>query len=182
MNEKAHDEMNVIAETERIVLRRFCKSDLNDLYDMLSDPETVKFEPYSPMNMQEVNDSLCLRIGSDEFAAVECKADGRMIGNIYMGKRDCESLELGYVFNRRYWGRGYATESCLALTEKAFGSGIHRIYAECDPENTASWKLLERLGFCREAFLKQNVYFKKDESGKPLWKDTYIYAKLKEES
>lgn len=46
--------MNVIAETERIVLRRFCKSDLNDLYDMLSDPETVKFEPYSPMNMQEV--------------------------------------------------------------------------------------------------------------------------------
>lgn len=54
MNEKAHDEMNVIAETERIVLRRFCKSDLNDLYDMLSDPETVKFEPYSPMNMQEV--------------------------------------------------------------------------------------------------------------------------------
>ncbi len=178
----AQNEMKVIAETERLIIRKFQNSDLNDLYEILSDPETVKYEPYSPMSMQEVKESLLLRVESEEFVAVECKADSKVIGNIYLGKRDCESLELGYVFNRRYWSKGYATESGAKLTERLFESGIHRIYAECDPKNTASWELLERLGFRREAFLRQNVYFKKDESGKPLWKDTYIYAKLNEEN
>ncbi len=48
----------------------------------------------------------------------------------------------------------------------------------CDPVNTSSWGLLEVLGFDREAHLKKNVYFWTDEQGKPVWKDTYIYAKL----
>ena len=41
--------------------------------------------------------------------------------------------ELGYVFNKTYWGKGYAYESASALVELAFSQGIHRIYAECDP-------------------------------------------------
>lgn len=61
---------------------------------------------------------------------------------------------------------------------QAFARGIHRIYAECDPENTASWRLLERLGFQREAHFKQNVYFWRNEKGGPIWKDTYVYARL----
>lgn len=52
-----------------------------------------------------------------------------MIGNVYLGKRDFESLEIGYVFNKKYCGRGFANESCSALITKAFSSGIHRIYA-----------------------------------------------------
>ena len=62
------------------------------------------------------------------------------------------------------------------IPKKCFS--IPRIYAECDPLNTRSWKLLEALGFRREAHLLQNVYFWKDEGGKPIWKDTYIYGKL----
>ena len=65
------------------------------------------------------------------------------------------------------WGRGYAKESCNALIEKAFGEGIHRIYAECDPENPNSWRFLESLGFAKEAHFKENVYFWKDEEGTP---------------
>ena len=96
-----------------------------------------------------------------------------------MGKRDFEALEMGYVFNRNYWGCGYAAESCKALIEQAFYNGIHRIYAECDPNNKSSWKLLETLGFQREAHFRKNVYFWKDEAERPIWKDTYVYAKLK---
>ncbi len=101
-----------------------------------------------------------------------------MIGNIYMGKREFETLEMGYVLNRNYWGHGYAAESCEALIGQAFSKGIHRVYAECDPHNKRSWKLLETLGFQREAHLRKNVYFWKDENGKAIWKDTYVYAKL----
>lgn len=111
--------------------------------------------------------------------AVELKSNKKMIGNVYLGKRDFDSLEIGYVFNRSYWGKGYAKESCMALIEDAFLKGVHRIFAECDPENPSSWRLLEALGFEREAHLKENVYFWKDDKNQPIWKDTYIYSKLK---
>lgn len=101
-----------------------------------------------------------------------------MIGNVCLGKRDFDALELGFVFHESYWKHGYASESCRALLEKAFSEGIHRVYAECDPENENSWRLLEKLGFVREAHLRQNVYFWKDEDGIPVWKDTYIYSML----
>ena len=168
----------IIAETERLMLRRYKKEDLQDLFAYLSDKEVVKYEPYKPMNLDETKDNLEWRIDTEEMIAVELKNSHKMIGNVYMGKRDFEALEIGYVFHRNYWGHGYAAESCKYLIAQAFSKGIHRIYAECDPDNGRSWKLLETLGFQREAHLRKNVYFWKDETGKPIWKDTYVYAKL----
>ena len=165
-------------ETPRLILRRYRESDLEDLHRYLSDPEVVRFEPYRPMDMEETEAELQRRMASDEMTAVELKESGRLIGNVYLGRRDFNSMELGFVFNREYWGRGYAAESCRAVIERAFSEGAHRIYAECDPENENSWRLLEALGFQREGRLRQNVYFWTDKSGSPLWKDTYIYGKL----
>lgn len=172
------DQMILPIETDRLILRRFQESDLADLYIYLSDPQVVAFEPYKPMTMEEVKDNLTWRISTDEMIAVELKGTGKLIGNVYLGKRDFEALEIGFVFNRSYQHQGYALESCEKLIELAFAAGIHRIYAECDPENQASWGLLERLGFAREAYLRKNVYFWKDTDGNPIWKDTYIYALL----
>lgn len=168
----------IIAETQRLILRRYIENDLQDLYEYLSNPEVVKHEPYKPMSFEEVKDNLSWRVTTDEMIAVELKSSRKMIGNVYLGKRDFESLEIGYVFNQNYWGNGYAKEGCSVLIEQAFSSGIHRIFAECDPENSSSWKLLEKLEFRREAHLKQNVYFWRDENDKPIWKDTYIYSRL----
>lgn len=168
----------MIAETDRLILRRFKKSDLNDLYEYLSDEEVVKYEPHKPMTLEEVEDNLKWRISTDEMIAVELKGNGKMIGNVYLGRRDFEAMEIGYVFNRSYWGKGYAKESCEKLIASAFTEGVHRIYAECDPQNTGSWKLLEALGFEREKHLRENVYFWKDAENRPIWKDTYIYGKL----
>ncbi len=168
----------VIAETERLILRRYQKEDLPDLFEYLSDREVVEYEPYQPLTLKEAKENLEWRIGTDEMIAIELRSSHKMIGNIYMGKRDFESLELGYVLNKNYWGHGYAAESCKALIEQAFSNGVHRIYAECDPCNQNSWRLLEALGFRREAHFKKNVYFWKDENGRAIWKDTYVYAKL----
>ena len=165
-------------ETERLILRRYEEEDLQDLFEYLSDKEVVKYEPYKPLTLNETKENLKWRIGTDEMIAVELKDSRKMIGNVYMGKREFEALEIGYVFNRNYWGHGYASESCKALIQQAFSNGIHRIYAECDPNNMSSWKLLETLSFKREAHLRKNVYFWKDENENPIWKDTYIYAKL----
>lgn len=170
----------IIAETERLILRRYQQEDLQDLFEYLSDMEVVEYEPYKPLTFDETKENLKWRIGTDEMIAVELKNSHKMIGNVYMGKREFETLEMGYVFNRNYWGHGYAAESCRTLIRQAFSNGIHRIYAECDPLNERSWKLLEALGFQREAYFRKNVYFWKDENGKVIWKDTYVYAKLKE--
>ncbi len=168
----------IIAETDRLVLRRYQKEDIQDLFEYLSDEEVVKYEPHKPLTFEEAKENLAWRISTDEMIAVELKHSHKMIGNVYLGKRDFEALEMGYVFNRNYWGHGYAAESCRALIQLAFSHGIHRIYAECDPDNLSSWKLLEALAFQREAYFRRNVYFWKDEEDRPIWKDTYVYAKL----
>lgn len=172
------EKKQIIAETERLILRRYKKEDLQDLFEYLSDAEVVKYEPHKPLTLDETKETLAWRMGTEEMVAVELKCSHKLIGNVYLGKRDFEALEMGYVFNRAYWGRGYAAESCKALMQRAFSHGVHRIYAECDPANENSWKLLEALGFCREAHFRKNVYFWKDEHETPLWKDTYVYAKL----
>ena len=165
-------------ETKRLILRRFRESDLQDLHEYLSDPEVVAFEPYKPQTLEEVRENLTWRISTEEMIAVELKETGKLIGNVYLGKRDFDSIEIGFVFNGKYQHHGYAAESCEKLIDLAFAAGVHRIYAECDPENQSSWRLLERLGFSREAHLRQNVYFWKDAEGNPIWKDTYVYARL----
>lgn len=153
------EDRTIIAETGRLILRRYRKEDLQDLFEYLSDEQTVAFEPYKAMSLAEAEENLAWRVGTDEMIAVELKDSRKMIGNVYLGKREFGALEIGYVFNRAYWGKGYAAESCEALIRQAFSDGVHRIYAECDPLNIRSWKLLEALGFRREAHLLQNVYF-----------------------
>lgn len=172
------ENISMRVETERLILRRYTTKDLQDIYEYLSNPKVVEYEPYKPMSMKEAKETLEWRISSDEFVAVELKSSHKMIGNVYLGKRDFNSLEIGYVFNEDYWKQGYARESCENLIEEAFSNGVHRIFAECDPQNPNSWSLLEKLGFHREACLKQNVYFWTDDDNQPIWKDTYIYARL----
>ena len=165
-------------ETERLILRTYEERDLQDLYEYLSDEEVVAFEPYEPMNPEEVKKCLEDRIVSEEFLAIEEKCTGKMIGNIYVSERYAESVEIGYVLNRKFWKKGYAYEACDRVCKYIFEQGKHRIEAACDPLNVASWKLLERLGFQREGYLHKDIYFRKDEDGNPIWKDTYIYSLL----
>lgn len=165
-------------ETERLQLRKLCLEDLPDFFELMSSPAVVRFEPYDVMNQEEARRELEHRTGNKEFTAVILRNTGKLIGNVYLGRRDFDALELGFLLNEHYWGQGLAQEACRALIKRAFVNGVHRIYAECDPENTASWHLLERLGFTREGQLKQNVFFRRDDLGRPIWKDTYLYSLL----
>ncbi len=88
--------------------------------------------------------------------------------------------EVGFIVNERFRRRGYAAEALSAAVDDAFRKGVHRVYAECDIRNERSWRLLEKTGFRREAHLRQNVFFHRDAQGDPIWKDTFIYARLNE--
>ena len=166
--------------TERLLLRPYEMEDLPDFYAMVSDSEVVRFEPYDAMSLKEAEACLRERM-TEDFTAVVRRVDGRMIGNVYLAHRPFESMELGDVFARAAWGYGYATEACGAAVEAAFARGVHRVFAECNPENAASWHLLERLGFRREGLLRQNIFFRRDSDGRPVWQDTCVYARLWED-
>ncbi|MEM6474326.1 MAG: GNAT family protein, partial [Planctomycetota bacterium] len=84
--------------------------------------------------------------------------------------------EIGYSFNSKFTGQGFATEAVVALMGFVFNSmGMHRICAGVDARNERSWKLMERVGMRREAhFVDANF-----EDGH--WVDDYVYGMLKSE-
>ncbi|MDR1531517.1 MAG: GNAT family N-acetyltransferase [Clostridiales bacterium] len=101
--------------TARLAIRRFKADDWQGLYDYLSQPETVEFEPYEPFSFSEAKTEAERRSNDDSFYAVCLKESGKLIGNMYLAKRDFDSAEIGYVFNADYRGKGYATEAAIAL-------------------------------------------------------------------
>lgn len=169
-------------ETERLIIRRFKEEDWEDLYEYLSDEEVVRYEPYQVFTIEKAQKEAKCRAESPAFFAVCLKENNKLIGNIYFAKQEFKTWEIGYVFNRHYQKKGYATEAAKAIIDYGFNiRRARRIVAMCNPINTASWRLLERLGMRREGHLRQNIYFKKDNEGNPIWSDTYEYAILKDE-
>lgn len=164
--------------TTRLAIRRFRADDAAALFGYLSDPETVRFEPYEPFTDEQAITEAARRANDPAYYAV-CLDDGTLIGNLWLDRGDFDTIELGYVFDRHHWGHGYATEAAIALLDHVFADlGAHRVIAMCGTENHASWRLAERIGMRREGLLRQNVSFAKDESGAPIWLDTYSYAVL----
>ena len=168
-------------ETARLLLRPFTERDYDDLYEFLSQRREDVFEAYPDITYENGREHLAYRLGSGDFYAMELKGTGKVIGNVYFGARDFSAREIGYIVNKDYQRRGYAEEALRAVLAHGFEAGLHRAYAECDPRNECSWHLLEKLGFRREAALKQNVWFHRDEQGNPMWQDTFVYALLAEE-
>lgn len=172
--------MNII--TDRLIIRNFKESDGQSLYEYLSDEDVVLYEPYGVFTESQAKEEARLRSIDNAFYAVCLRGNKKLIGNLFLEKGDYDSWELGFVFNKSYQGMGYGYESAEALIDFAFNK-LHarRIIAMCNPKNKPSWTLLERLDMRREGTLLQNIYFKKDEEGNPLWCDTFEYAILKDE-
>ncbi|WP_253198435.1 GNAT family N-acetyltransferase [Clostridium gasigenes] len=85
------------------------------------------------------------------------------------------------MFNPAYYGKGYATEACKRVLKYGFEQlGAHRAIGKCNPENTPSSKLLERLLMIREGHFRKPAYFKKTIDGKAIWHDAYQYSILEE--
>ena len=80
----------------------------------------------------------------------------------------------GYVLARDAWGSGYATEALARVVDVAKEVGVKRLHAFCHPEHLASWRVLEKCGFAREATLRLYAEFPNFLPGEPC--DTLCYA------
>lgn len=175
----------ITIKTDRLILRRFSSNDWMDLYEYLSQEQVVKYEPYGILTDKDCKKEAAERSRNDDFIAVCLRDSNKLIGNIYFAQQEPKAFgnwEIGYVFNPKYYGNGYATESCRAVMDYGFNNlKVRRVVAMCNPENKSSWRLLERLKMRREGYLINNIYFKKNEKGEPIWIDTYEYAVLVDE-
>lgn len=172
-------------ETDRLIIRRFSCFDWEDIYEYLSQEEVVKYEPYGVFTELDCKKEVAIRARNEAFLAVCLKDNNKLIGNIYFERQEPKEFanwEIGYVFNPKYYGMGYAAESCRAVIDYGFKNlKVRRVVAMCNPENISSWKLLERLKMRREGYLRKNIFFKLNEKGEPNWTDTYEYAILADE-
>ncbi len=165
-------------ETEELIIRNFELKDEKDLCEYMLQRVDAKFEAYPNFTQEKAKEEIIFRSKSDEFFAIELKAIHKVIGNIYLGKRDFNTRELGYVLNENYHNKGYGSIASKAMIDFAFKRGVHRIYAECAPQNVPSWKVMEKIGLNREAHFKKNVSFHVNAKGNPIYWDTYVYAAL----
>jgi RimJ/RimL family protein N-acetyltransferase len=175
----------VVMETERLMIRNFIPDDWKDLHEYLSIQDVLKYEPEDASDKEDCKKKALERSQGNIFWAVCLKENAKMIGHVCIFPTEPSEFltwEIGYIFNPKYYGKGYATEACRTILQYGFEElGAHRIIAMCNPENTKSWRLLERLSMRREGHFLQKAFFRKTQEGEPLWHDAYEYAILKSE-
>lgn len=164
-------------ETSRLIIRDFVQEDAQDLHAIFGDDETMEnCEPaYDFEKTVDFLMSFCIR-RRGALAAVH-RETGRVIGYILFKGMEDDVYEIGWIFNRAYWRKGYAYEACKAVMDAAFDTlGAHKIFAEAiDPVKSVG--LMKKLGMTLEGVQRSHT---RDNRGE--WADLYLYGLLASEA
>jgi RimJ/RimL family protein N-acetyltransferase len=172
-------------ETPRLILRDFLPTDVEAVHRYASDPRVVVYQDWGPNTLLETQDFIrrMLEINGSEprlafHFAVVLKDSGELIGgcSLWVPKLSNSEGLIGYVLHPDHWGRGIATEASRGLLRHGFTAlQLHRISATCDPGNTASARVLEKLGMKREGHLREHI------RTRDYWRDSLVYGILDRE-
>ncbi|MEV7773117.1 GNAT family protein [Kitasatospora sp. NPDC086791] len=175
----------------RLAIREYhhTDGDVDALHALFGDPEVTRHLPFEPCDRESCADQIELyleeamaeerdtyRLAVTRLADAADPRDATPIGHASLTLGKHRAAQLGYVLGRESWGRGYAGEIVGLLCEFAFRTlDLHRLAARVEVANTASVKVLTRLGFqwegrVRHARLKDGV-----------WSDAYLYGLLVDE-
>ena len=155
-----------VCETARLLLRDVRPEDEEAIYRLLSDERVVRFMLF-PIFTRERAHRFVARLQAPPPAAGEVPQlvlavteranDGAAIGLCGLVLRpEAEDGEVWYLLQPELWGNGLVTEAVRGLVEHGFRHlGLHRIWASCLPENPASARVLEKIGFRREGLLRR---------------------------
>ncbi len=150
-----------VLETERLILRRFKKEDLDDFYEYSRNPNVGPNAGWKPhASRQESKEILKYFIENPSIWAIVDKDTQKVIGSIGLHddrKRDYENAKmLGYVLAEPYWGRGLMTEAAKKMIEYAFEElKIDLLSVYHYPHNKRSQRVIEKCGFHYEGLLRR---------------------------
>jgi ribosomal-protein-alanine N-acetyltransferase len=166
-------------ETERLVLRQIKESDADDLFRLYSDAAVMQYRGTDLYHASEEAHSLI-----KHFQELDQKARGqrwglsfhgqeeRLLGTAGLNKINWVHFrgEIGYELSPACWNRGLMTEALSAITAYTFSAyKLHTIEANIAPANLASERVLQKLGFIKEAHYKENWFYRG-------WWDSVIYT------
>lgn len=150
-----------IIQTERLRLRPFQLDDVDEVYSYAQDPEWSRYlrvlpRPYGRGDAERFVASQLLldRVKHPAWAVVH---EGTVMGGINLRFNfQHRSAELGYSIGRRYWNRGFASEAAQGVIHAAFSTHpeLNRIHARADVENTASQRVMGKVGMKKEGVLR----------------------------
>ncbi|HPG11542.1 MAG TPA: GNAT family N-acetyltransferase [Chitinophagaceae bacterium] len=146
--------MEIILETERLLMRKFTIDDAQLIYDLNLDPEVIRYtlDPIKDIeHARQVLESTILpqyALYNHGRWAVLVKPDLQFIGWCGLKARpERDEIDLGYRFIKDAWGKGYATEAAFACLKYGFEQlGLKRIVGRAMPQNVASLRVLEKCG------------------------------------
>lgn len=159
------DVTNIRIETDRLILRPWRESDLQDFYEYAKVDGVGQMAGWLPHeNIEKSKQILDLFMEEKKTLAIELKEDGKVIGSIGIESRDedlgipekLQGRELGYVLSKDYWGRGYMPEAVRAVMDYCFNV-LNYDYLTCGyfKWNTQSRRVNEKCGF---HFLKEIIH------------------------
>lgn len=171
--------------TNRLLVRPIEKEDAKLLFAYRSNVIENMYQGWIPGKIEDVYDFINDKISPSinivdtwyQLTIIE-KETNVLIGDIGLHFIDAENkqVEIGCTLNKEYQGKGYATEALEGIIDYLFMTlNKHRIMASVDPRNHKSLKLLERIGFRKEAHFKKSLFINNE------WVDDIIYAILQEE-
>jgi ribosomal-protein-alanine N-acetyltransferase len=169
-------------KTERLLLRKMTDNDAPEILFLRSDEKVMKFiDRERPNSLQEalayiqkVNSAIDNNECIMWAIALKDKPEIQ-IGNIGFWRMISQHFrsEIGYMLHPDFWGQGIMKEALLAAADYGFNKiKLHSIEAHINPDNAASGVVLEKAGFVREAYFKEDTFFR----GKFI--DTAIYSLL----
>lgn len=171
-------------DASRIKLRHLEESDIDDLFDIFSDQEAMLYWSSPPFAERSEAAKLLLEIHKNLEKkqlfqwGIALRETDKIIGTSTLFHLDMRNrrAEIGYALNRNYWKQGFVNEALKALFKFAFDElNLHRIEADVDPNNAASIRVLEKLGFQKEGFLRERWFV----GGKTF--DSFFYGLLRSE-
>jgi RimJ/RimL family protein N-acetyltransferase len=168
--------------TPRLRLRWMEASDAEAHYAVFSDPEVARYWSSGPWTaLDQAHEHIAATQaayadGSGMRLGIELRESGALIGNagLHHFVDTSRRCELGYALARAHWGCGYVSEALRALLDYGFTAlDLNRVEADIDPRNTASARVLEKLGFRKEGFMPERWIVQ----GEPA--DTVYYGLLR---
>lgn len=174
----------MILETKRLIIRPIKIDDKNEVFEYRSDKGTNKYQGWIPATLSDVETfigKVSKQINEPEtwfqFIIIE-KGAQKIIGDlgIHFFDNENKQAEIGCTLNKKFQNKGYATESVKRVIDYLFKElNKHRIITSIDPENKNSIRLVERIGFRKEAHFVESLLI----NGK--WVDDLIYAMIEKD-
>ena len=163
--------------TERFILRPLLAGDEQALFPAFSDPGLMRYWSRGPFeDMDELKAWLFDREWTGRTWVAVPQGGGDPVFRIVASAEGAQVCEIGYMIVPGNERQGIARECIAALVTHLFrAEGVHRIFADVDPRNIPSNRLLQSLGFTREAHLREAM---KTHIG---WCDTWLWGMLQDE-